>query len=164
MKDRASEEPLHPLAPGTRVGYGAVYRAERVGFRRSQPGALKVSLGWLNGRMEREVQLLSRLNHPSIPRLLDWGGRHPTKGGEHPFFVMEWVHGTPLYVWAEQHSLSGPPLCRVPTQLARALEAVHAQGAVHRDVGSKLHLRVHSIQLGWGSPSQCTHYGACVWQ
>jgi hypothetical protein len=48
----------------------AVYRAERVGFRRSQPGALKVSLEWLNGRMEREVQLLSRLNHPSISRNL----------------------------------------------------------------------------------------------
>jgi serine/threonine protein kinase len=146
MKDRASEEPLHPLAPGTRVGawrvkafqgqggYGAVYRAERVGFRRSQLGALKLSLGWLNGRMEREVQLLSRLNHPSIPRLLDRGGRHPPQGGEHPFFVMEWVHGTPLYVWAEQHSLSGPPLCRVLAHLARALEAVHAQAAVHRDL------------------------------
>jgi serine/threonine protein kinase len=115
-------------------GYGAVYRAERVGFRRSEPGALKVSLGWLNGRMEREVQLLSRLNHPSIPRLLDRGGRHPTTGGEHPFFVMEWVHGTPLYAWAEQHSLSGPQLCRVLAQLARALEAVHAEGAVHRDL------------------------------
>jgi hypothetical protein len=115
-------------------GYGAVYRAERVGFRRSEPGALKVSLGWLNGRMEREVQLLSRLNHPSIPRLLDRGGRHPTKGGEHSFFVMEWVHGMPLYAWAEQHSPSGPRLCRVLAQLARALEAVHAEGAVHRDL------------------------------
>jgi hypothetical protein len=59
-----------------------------------------------------------------------------------------------MYVWAEQHSLSGPPLCRVLAHLARALEAVHAQAAVHRDVGSKLHLRVHSIQLGWGSPSR----------
>jgi serine/threonine protein kinase len=67
-------------------GYGAVYRAERVGFRRSQPGALKMSLGWLNGRMEREVQLLSRLNHPSIPRLLDRGGRYPTKGGNHHMY------------------------------------------------------------------------------
>jgi hypothetical protein len=47
---------------------------------------------------------------------------------------MEWVHGTPLYAWAEQHSLSGPRLCRVLAQLARALEAVHAEGAVHRDL------------------------------
>ncbi|HEX8704377.1 MAG TPA: serine/threonine-protein kinase [Myxococcaceae bacterium] len=114
--------------------YGAVYRAERGGFRRSQPGALKVSLLRWNWRMKREVELLSRLNHPSIPRLLDRGGRHPPTGEEHPFFVMEWVHGTPLYAWAEQHSPSGPRLCRVLAQLARALEAVHAAGAVHRDV------------------------------
>jgi serine/threonine protein kinase len=115
-------------------GYGAVYRAERVGFRRSEPGALKVSLGRWNGRMEREVELLSRLSHPSIPRLLDRGGPLSPSGDEYPFFVMEWVQGTPLYAWAEQHAPSGQQLCRVLAQLARALQALHAAGAVHRDV------------------------------
>jgi serine/threonine protein kinase len=141
-----SEERVHPLAKGTRVGawrvkawkgqggYGAVYRAERVGFRRSEPGALKVSLLRWNWRMEREVELLSRLSHPSIPRLLDRGGPQPPSGDEYPFFVMEYVQGLPLYAWAEQHAPSGQPLCRVLAQLARALEAVHAAGAVHRDV------------------------------
>ena len=59
------KERVRPLAPGTRVGAwrvkawqgqganGAVYRAERVGFRRSEPGALKVSLFRWNPRMER---------------------------------------------------------------------------------------------------------------
>ncbi len=60
--------------------YGAVYRAERVGFGRSEPGALKLSLERWNWRMEREVELLSRLNHPSIPRLLDRGRTHSTSG------------------------------------------------------------------------------------
>jgi serine/threonine protein kinase len=114
--------------------YGAVYRAERGGFRRSEPGALKASLSLWNWRMEREVELLSRLNHPSIPRLLDRGGSQPPGSGEHPYFVMEWVHGTPLYAWAEQSAASGPQLCRVLAHLARALEAVHAAEAVHRDV------------------------------
>jgi len=117
-----------------RGSYGAVYRAERRGFRRSQPGALKVSLSAWNWRMEREVELLSRLNHPGIPRLLDRGGRQSPSGEEYPFFVMEWVEGLPLYAWAEQHAPSCRQLCRVLTQLARALEAVHAAGAVHRDV------------------------------
>jgi serine/threonine protein kinase len=137
---------MHPLAKGTRVGawrvkawqgqggYGAVYRAERVGFRRAQPGALKVSLLRWNWRMEREVELLSRLSHPSIPRLLDPGGLSPPWGNEYPFFVMEWVQGPPLYAWAEQHAPSSRQLCRVLAQLARALQAVHAAGAVHRDV------------------------------
>ena len=91
---------MKPLSPGTRVGawrvkalaghgvHGAVYRAERGGLRRSQPGALKVSLSRWNWRMEREVELLSRLSHPSIPRLLDRGGVHSPTGEELPFFVI----------------------------------------------------------------------------
>ncbi len=114
--------------------YGAVYRAERVGFRRSEPGALKVSLWLWNARMKREVELLSRLNHPSIPRLLDRGGALVPAANEYPFFVMEWVQGPALYVWAEQHAPSGEQLCQVLAQLARALQALHAEGAVHRDV------------------------------
>jgi serine/threonine protein kinase len=170
---------VHPLAKGTRVGawrakafqglggYGAVYRAERVGFRRSQPGALKVSLGLWNWRMEREVELLSRLNHPSIPRLLDRGGPHPPTGDAYPFFVMEWMHGTPLYAWAEQHSPSGKQLCRVLSHLARALEAVHASGAVHRDVkGGNVLVRLsdrRAVLVDFGS---CNFAGAqrLTWQ
>jgi serine/threonine protein kinase len=148
-------------------GYGAVYRAERVGFRRSQPGALKVSLLQWNWRMQREVELLSRLNHPGIPRLLDRGGPRPASGDEYPFFVMEWVEGTPLYVWAEQHVPSGPRLCRVLARLARALEAVHAEGAVHRDVkGDNILVRVSDglpVLLDFGS---CHFLGAprITWQ
>jgi serine/threonine protein kinase len=147
LSDGASpEEPVHPLTPGTRVGawrvkagqgqgaYGAVYRAVRRGWGRSGPVALKVSLLPWNWRMEREAEMLSRLSHPSIPRLLDRSGLKPASGAEYPFIVMEWVEGKPLYAWAEQHAPSGKQLCRVLAQLARALEAVHAAGAVHRDV------------------------------
>jgi hypothetical protein len=84
--------------------------------------------------MEREVELLSRLSHPSIPRLLDRGGPWLPSGKEYPYFVMEWVQGVGLYAWAEQHAPTGKQVCRVLAQLARALEAVHAAGAVHRDV------------------------------
>ncbi len=145
MRAEFPEERVHPLAKGTRAGawqvkallgqggYGAVYRAERGGFRRSEPGALKVALLMWSWRMEREVELLSRLN-PSIPRLLDKGGMLLPSRQEYPFFVMEWVQGTPLYVWAEQHAPSSQQLCRVLAHLAGALAAVHAEGAVHRDV------------------------------
>jgi serine/threonine protein kinase len=84
--------------------------------------------------MEREVELLSRLNHPSIPRLVDRGGPWPASGKEYPFFAMEWVQGVGLYEWVEQHAPKEEQVCRVLAQLARALEAVHAAGAVHRDV------------------------------
>jgi hypothetical protein len=43
------------------------------------------------------VELLSRLCHVSIPRLLDHGAlRHPSSA-EYPYFVMEWVDDTSLY-------------------------------------------------------------------
>jgi serine/threonine protein kinase len=47
---------------------------------------------------------------------------------------MEWVEGVPLYAWAEKQASMGKQLCRVLAQLARALEAIHAAGAVHRDL------------------------------
>jgi len=148
-------------------GYGAVYRAERAGWRRSEPGALKVSLAAWNWRMEREVKLLSRLSHPSIPRLLDRGGPLSPAGNEYPFFVMEWVKGPPLYTWAEQHAASGKQVCRVVAQLARALEAVHAAGAVHRDVkGGNVLVRLldrRAVLVDFGS---CHFEGAerLTWQ
>jgi len=138
---------LSRLSPGTQVAtwrveawhsqgaYGAVYRAVRIGQEHLGPVALKLSVYPWDWRFAREAELLSRLSHPSIPRLMDRGVfRHPSSAAEHPFLVMEWVEGTPLYAWAERHAPSGSEVCRVLAQLARALEAIHAAGAVHRDV------------------------------
>jgi serine/threonine protein kinase len=97
-----------------------------------------------DARFVREAELLSRLSHPGIPRLLGRGVlRHAVSGAEHPWLAMEWVEGPSLYAWAEQHAPSYPELCRVLAQLARTLEAVHAAGAVHRDVkGDNLLVRL----------------------
>ncbi len=114
--------------------YGAVYRAVRTGLEHLGPGALKLSLYPEDRRFAREAQLLSRLSHPSVPRLLDRGVLLHPSGFEYPFFVMEWIDGMPLYAWAQEHAPSVPEICRVLAQLARALEALHAAGAVHRDV------------------------------
>jgi serine/threonine protein kinase len=117
--------------------------------------------------MEREVELLSRLSHPSIPRLLDRGGPRKPPRDEHPFFAMEWVEGPPLYAWAEQHSPSSQKLCRVLGQLARALQALHAVGAVHRDVkGANVLVRLsdrRAVLIDFGS---CHFQGAqrLTWQ
>ena len=114
--------------------YGAVYRAVRVGHEHEGPVAFKVALYPWDARLAREAELLSRLSHPSIPRLLGRGLLHLTPEVDYPWFVMEWVEGTSLYEWAGRHAPSYPEVCRVLARLARALEAVHAAGAVHRDV------------------------------
>ncbi|HEX8699121.1 MAG TPA: protein kinase, partial [Myxococcaceae bacterium] len=104
---------------------------------------------------------------PGIARLLDRGGSQPPGSNEYPFFVMEWVQGTPLYAWAEQHSPSGMQMFRALARLARALEAVHAAGAVHRDVkGDNILVRLSDrlpVLIDFGS---CHFEGAqrLTWQ
>ncbi len=85
-------------------------------------------------RFVREAELLARLSHPGLPRLLGRGVLRHVSGVEHPWLAMEWVEGTPLYTWAERHAPSGQQVCQVLAQVARTLEAVHAMNAVHRDV------------------------------
>jgi serine/threonine protein kinase len=78
--------------------------------------------------------VLSRIHHPSIPRLLGRGVWRPAPGVEHPYLVMEWIEGTPLYEWARQHVPSAQQVLRLLSQLAQALAATHSIHAVHRDV------------------------------
>jgi hypothetical protein len=131
--DRPQVPALHPahLPPGTVVGpwrvvawanrgvHGAVYRAVRVGHEHTEPVALKLALFPSDPRFAREVSLLSRTHHPSVPRLLDHGvWRHPF-GSTHPYLTMEWVEGVPLYAWAVQRAPSSAQVMRLFAQLAR---------------------------------------------
>ncbi|HLL06515.1 MAG TPA: serine/threonine-protein kinase [Myxococcaceae bacterium] len=144
---RTPEGQLPQLSPGAQVGnwriearhgqgaYGTVYRAVSVNPECPGPVALKVALYPWNARFVREAELLSRLSCPGVPRLLDSGVlRHASSDDEYAWFVMEWVEGTPLYAWGAQQQPSYREVCRVLAQLARTLEAIHAAGAVHRDV------------------------------
>jgi serine/threonine protein kinase len=140
------EQPEPLLPPGFEVGpwrveawhgqgaYGAVFRAVRVGQEQQGPVALKFSVHPWDGRMVREARLLSRLDHPCIPRLLDHGMLRMLDNTQRPWLVMEWIDGAPLYAWAQRHAPSYLEVCLLLAQLARALEVLHAAGVVHRDV------------------------------
>src|SRR6185436_533695 len=101
--------------------YGAVYRAVRVGQEQAGPVALKLSVHPWEQRVVREARLLSRLDHPCVPRLLDQGMLRLLDNTQHPWFVMEWIDGAPLYAWAQRHSPSYREVCQLLAQLARAL-------------------------------------------
>ena len=80
-----------------RGGMGVVYAAERADGQFEQRVALKVLKRGLDtdeilARFLRERQILARLQHPRIARLIDGGA---TEDGR-PFFALEYVEGRPI--------------------------------------------------------------------
>jgi serine/threonine protein kinase len=134
------------LPPGTRVdgwtvvahhgqgSYGDVYKAVRTGHEQEGPVALKLARYPWDPRFAREGEVLSRLHHPSVPRLLGRGLWRPAPDVEHPYLVLEWIDGTRLYKWARQHAPTPEQVLLLLSQVAQALAATHSLQAVHRDV------------------------------
>ncbi|WP_224368339.1 serine/threonine protein kinase [Hyalangium versicolor] len=168
----ASPPSQHPafLPLGTQVGpwrvvewagggvYGAVYRAVRVGAEQTPPVALKLAMLPGDPRFAREVELLSRLHHPHIPRLVEHGEWLHPDGPLHPYIAMEFVDGVPLYDWARMYRPDSQQVLRVLAQTALALQALHAQEAVHRDVkGANILVR------RWDGRVFLTDFGSCTY-
>jgi eukaryotic-like serine/threonine-protein kinase len=135
------------LPDGTRLGpwrvegragygtYGAVYRMRRTRRLLAQPVALKLARYPNDPRFEREAELLTRIRHPHVPRLLGRGTWKANPHGEtHPYVVMQWVEGLRLYDWGEARPFTSRQVLRLLAQVARALEATHARQGLHRDV------------------------------
>ncbi|HEX8697869.1 MAG TPA: serine/threonine-protein kinase [Myxococcaceae bacterium] len=117
-----------------RGSFGTVYRAMEEARTQAGPVALKLANFPGDARFEREVELLSRIRHPSVPRLLDSGMWRSPWEGSHPYVVMEWVEGEPLYRWAARRNPSSRQVLALLAQAAGALQAIHEVSGVHRDV------------------------------
>lgn len=115
--------------------YGAVYRAQRAGQESAGPVALKLAIHPKDERFGREAEVLARVAHPGLPHVLARG--ELTCGYDalpHPWLVMEWIEGVPLYGAPRSPSFTVRQALQVLAQLARALEALHGAGCLHRDV------------------------------
>ena len=125
-----------PVIEGYRIagvlgegGMGTVYAAEQAAPRR--PVAIKVlhaASGAALARFRAEAEIMARLDHPGIAKVLEAG-----EAGGHPYFVMERVVGVTLDAYVQ----AGPPLPRrleLFAEVCNAIHHAHIKGVIHRDL------------------------------
>lgn len=143
-----------PGRQGTKVGgymleeliskgsFGAVYRATHIAN-----GSL-VAIKLLHdqfaarpdvlSRFDREIEVIQRLHHPNVVRVLDQG--RDVLGA--PYMVMELLEGMTLAAYMRIGGRVGPSeALDILEPIANALDAAHALGVIHRDLkGSNVFL------------------------
>src|ERR1700752_307164 len=83
-------------------------------------------------RVRAGARSASSLNHPGSTRVFDYGEHSPLGG---PYLVMELVDGQPLSEILERFGRLEPyVVLDIVVQTARALDAAHRAGIVHRDI------------------------------
>ena len=116
-------------------GMGRVYAAQR----QDQPFVKTVAIKVLHRhgdrddmlvRFREECQILARLDHPHIARILDGG---VTDEGL-AFMVMELVDGIDLKSYLRTHSLDLPALLVLFEKICRAVHYAHQNLIIHRDL------------------------------
>ncbi len=116
-------------------GMGIVYEAVRSDGEFEQRVAIKVVKLWLTSdretaRFRAERQILARLDHPNIARLVDGG----TTPDGLPFLVMDFVDGVRIDDYCKQHTLDIAARLELFCQVCDAVQYAHGQGIVHRDL------------------------------
>ena len=136
------------LTPGQRIGayvilrelghggMATVYLGARADGYFEKEVAIKVlklgsgSTADLMGRFRAERELLASLDHPNIANLFDAG---TTENGL-PYFVMEYVPGTPVTTYVRDNALSIRERLELFLKICTAVEAAHRKRVVHRDL------------------------------
>lgn len=118
-----------------RGGMGAVYLAERADEHFEKAVALKILPIGIGGDAARqrflaERQILARLVHPNIARLLDGGIAEQ----DTPYFVMDYIDGIPIDEYCDNRRLGTKQRIDLFLEVAGAVEYAHRNLVVHRDV------------------------------
>jgi eukaryotic-like serine/threonine-protein kinase len=116
-----------------RGGMGAVYRVRDMQFEEQR--ALKVLHATAQDdnaavRFRREIEILSRFEHPGIVRIFDFG-----VVDDRMYFTAELIDGHDLRTILRKRGVfQAEEVARIGARVAEALGAAHRIGIVHRDV------------------------------
>ena len=118
-----------------RGGMGVVYLALRDDDAFRKRVALKLLLRDVTSeefirRFRQERQVLANLDHPHIARILDGGN---TTDGM-PFYVMDYIEGTPLVRYCDENKLSLPDRVKLFQQICSAVHYLNENLVIHRDL------------------------------
>ncbi len=118
-----------------RGGMGTVFLAERADGQFEKQVAIKIlnrgaDTAEILRRFQAERQILARLDHPNIARLLDAG---TTEDGL-PYFIMDYIVGAPVTRFAVAQKLSTHQRLELFLKICAAVEFAHRNMVVHRDI------------------------------
>ncbi len=116
-------------------GMGAVYQAVRVDDLYRKVVAIKVIRRGVVGEyvlrhFDTERQILAHLDHPNIAKLLDGG----TTPDGRPYFVMDFIAGTPIDHYADTHRLTLYDRIQLFLTVCSAVHYAHQNLVIHRDL------------------------------
>lgn len=122
---------VRPLGQG---GMGLVFLAERTDGVYQQQVAIKLMLRHFHTPLERQMfvqerQILARLQHPHIARLIDGG-----EIDQRPYLVMEYIEGTSLMRYVTSEALTLEDRLGVMAQLLSAVAYAHQRAVIHKDL------------------------------
>ena len=118
-------------------GMGTVYLAARADGYFEKEVAIKVlNRGAVNEdvlrRFVAEREVLARLDHPNIARLIDAG----TLDDGRPYFILEYIDGVPITRYVEERTNGLTERLNLFLKVAAAVEAAHHKSVIHRDLKS----------------------------
>ena len=115
-------------------GMGTVFQAQRNDGHFEQMAAIKILRGIPSSealdRLAQERQILARLSHPNIARLLDGGA---TASGQ-PYLVMEYVEGESIDHYCREQQLSLAEILRLLIAVCDSVGFAHQRLIVHCDL------------------------------